>query len=147
MALNVVDTHSPITDEVAREELFRLRMQNWRIQLVGATVLTALVASVFDAYVQDRRFWIWTGVGWTIFGTQAWLCTRMDRIQGLAALPRWWWRSTLALTLCVGVLWSSLAATTSRCSSKTTAAASNRTQPQGQGVACLTCGYVANNWA
>src|SRR5262245_55247979 len=108
MALNVVDTHSPITDEVAREELFRLRMQNWRTQLVGATVLTGLVASVFDGYVHDRRFWIWTSVAWRIFGTHGWLCTRMDRIQGLGAVPAWWWRATLALTVCVCVLWSSL---------------------------------------
>ncbi|HET7540110.1 MAG TPA: sensor histidine kinase [Polyangiaceae bacterium] len=106
--MNLVDTHSPITDDVARAELFRLRMQNWRLQLLGAGALTALVASVFDAYVHDRRFWIWTGVAWTIFGTQAWLCIRFDRIGLGAALPRWWWRWTLVLAVCVGVLWSSL---------------------------------------
>jgi signal transduction histidine kinase len=100
---------SPISDDVARAELFRLRMQNWRLHLSGAAVLTAVVAWVFDAYVSDQRFWIWTGLAWAIFCTQAWLCTRLDRVPDLAALPRWWWRLTLALAVCVGVLWGSLA--------------------------------------
>ena len=90
MAMNApdADSLSPISDDVARAELFRLRMQNWRLHLIGASVLTAVIASVFDAYVQDQRFWIWTGVAWTIFCTQALLCIQMDRVPGLAALPR-----------------------------------------------------------
>jgi signal transduction histidine kinase len=103
------DALSSISDDVARAELFRLRAQNWRHQLIGASVLTAVVAWVFDAYVRDQRFWIWTSLAWAIFGTQAWLCTRMDRVPGFAALPRWWWRLTLTLAVCMGVLWSSLA--------------------------------------
>lgn len=102
------ETLSPISDDVARAELFRLRAQNWRLQLIGASVLTAVVAWVFDSYVRDQRFWIWTGLAWAIFCTQAWLCTRMDRVPELAALPRWWWGLTVALAVCLGVLWSSL---------------------------------------
>jgi signal transduction histidine kinase len=104
-----VDAISPISDEAARAELFRLRAQNWRVQLVLASVLTAVVAWIFDAYVHDRRFWIWTGLALGIFSTQAWLCTWMERVSSTAALPRWWWRVTLALAVSLGVLWSSLA--------------------------------------
>ncbi len=93
----------------AEDELFRSRMGNWRVQLLGAALITLTVALALGRSMPNHPLWLWVAILWLLFTAQAWLCLRLDRTPHTDAVPARWWRMTHALTVCVGTAWGSLA--------------------------------------
>jgi len=90
--------HTADWRQLAEAELFHVHFARWRVAIVAAVALSAVVGGLFLHLTQDRSLWWWFGLQSGAYLLQAVFCLRYERnmpAPGSRAFNRWMWLWTL----------------------------------------------------